>query len=162
MSGETLKSWMEEWSGPWGVEIEFDENSVCSLQVKDDFVFTVAPAEEDESLFVLAAPLVTVSNDPLVDLDLLQEAMVLNQFQLKTMGGTLAYIPALGSILFLFSYPFEKCDPLSFGTLLMNYLDVAMQLRNDLLACKEKSETDMGKRVEREESVALTRNMLRV
>lgn len=141
MSAEILRSWMQDWGKKWGVGIEFNDDG-CSLQYKDDFSFAVKPVNEDESLFMFTASLVTVHNDPHADLPLLQKAMELNRFQLETMGGTLSYVPALGSILFILSFSYEKCDPNVFGNLLINFLDLAIQLRDKLLDNSRTTDTN--------------------
>jgi len=156
MSTEILRSWMQDWGRKWGVDLEFI-NDGCCLQYKDDFSFAVEPVQEDESLFMLTASLVTVHNDPYTDLPLLQKAMEINRFQLETMGGTLSYVPALGSILFILSFPYGKCDPNVFGNLLMNFLDLAIQLRDKLLDNSGTTETNTRQARTKEQITGLLR-----
>lgn len=137
MSLDILKSWFNEAARSGGLDAEFDEDGVCSLEISGEFPLSIAVSDADPDLFVIVALVAPLSGDPLSDLVLMKRAMALNRFQSETAGGTLARGPHMGAINYILAYPFEGADATLFGNILGNFIITARNLRKELLQGKD-------------------------
>lgn len=133
MSLDILKSWFNETAHTAGLDAEFDEDGVCTLEISEEIPVAIAVSDSNPDLFVMVALVAPLSGDPLTDLVLMKRALILNRFQLETAGGTLAIGPHTGAINFVFTHAFEKTDDTVFGNIFGNFITTSQRLRQELL-----------------------------
>ena len=113
-----------------GLECTPDEDGVFTLQIEDDMLLSVAPAEGNEDVFIMMAGICPVTCDPAVDQHIYRNALQLAFLGDFVQGGTVAL---MGGFLVLgYTVFISRCDELAFTNMVDNVAAAALEFRAKL------------------------------
>lgn len=105
-------------------------DGVCAIGHESGLVLIIENPVDSPNIYFYTS-LMTLTGDPGFDYGLMKKALLLNQFGLKTLGGTLSYSSELNSIVLTFIQPIGDCDEKKFIEIFKEFLTTAIRLRKE-------------------------------
>ena len=139
---EDFKRWLDVLGANLNLEIGLDEENICTLMYGRDLCLSVAPSATSEAHFLIACPVLALTQDPAIDLHIYKRALQLSFMGEGLCTGTLGL--ANDSLLIAgLTFPYEKCDEVVFGNILINFAEECIRFREEL---SKGFEPDAGKK----------------
>ena len=128
-TSEEVDNWLRHIGRQIGHDLSFDGDGNCGFAFGDGLVGVVTvPAGSDDLLFYS-----TVATLPSVDREsMLERILRLNLHATATGGGSLGLEPDSDDVVLSQRWPWKMVGPENFGTLLGNFIALAMQLKTSL------------------------------
>lgn len=113
------------------IKLKLEENGICAIQIEKDLPMIIEVPQNSEK-FYLYAPLMQVSGEEIDILDTFGKALILNMFQIKTGGGSLALSDKLQEIVYCLNAPIEGCNAAVFCQTITDFILNARKLKSEL------------------------------
>lgn len=113
-------------------ELSLDEEGVCAIQ-HDSGLVLVIEIPKDSSFVYIYTAIQPLTGNEAKDYVLLEKAMLLNQFTIKTRGGALSLTPELNSLMFSLAQSIEDCEEEGLIGLFNRFLLTAIEIRNEFI-----------------------------
>jgi len=130
---ELLEGWVASLSRETGVDLEFDENRVCTIRIGDDGYVSLAPCEDNEEVFLLAGPVLAPTMDPQVDGPIFESCLKLNFMGAETGYGVLGLGMHDGMIVLAHAVHYAECDAVLLHNAVHNLAENIRRLREEIL-----------------------------
>lgn len=128
---QIVNQWLKGLGQVLGAEIQLQEEGVCALEFKEDFVIHVAASDETEG-FHIYANILPVPDDPDLWYDFLSKGLRYNLEQAEHLQGSLCLSPDYRDITLCFSRPVEEFDAPSFAATVVRFYDTCIGAREFL------------------------------
>jgi hypothetical protein len=140
---QIVADWMKEISAALGVELELDEEGICSFQIGDKAVITLEVSEDFPEVYIYSALVPLPKTEEAAAL--MSRALELNAFQAMTRGGSIAMAPGGGVLIFCYSTPIAGVDATIFSNLLGTFFETVSELKTLLAEVSDPlSQKDRG------------------
>ncbi len=130
---ELLEGWVTSLSREMGIDLEFDENGVCTIQVGEDDCMSLAPCEDNGEVFLLAGPVLALTMDPRVDGPICRACLKLNFMGTDTGQGVLGLGMHDGMIVLAHTVHYAECDATLLHNAVHNLAENIRRLREEIL-----------------------------
>lgn len=130
-STQIVNQWLKGLGQVLEAEIQLQEEGVCALEFRDDFVIHVAASDETGG-FHIYANIVPVPDDANLWYDFLSKCLRYNLEQAEHLQGSLCLSPDYKEIMLCFSRPVEEFDAPSFAATVVRFYDTCIGAREFL------------------------------
>lgn len=127
-----VNSCLQDLGNVLNTELSLDEEGVCAIQ-HDSGLVLIIEIPTHSSLVHFYTALQPLTGNEIKDYELLEKAMLLNQFTIKTHGGTLSLTPELNSIMFSLTQTIENCEEDGFIEPFNRFITTAIELRKEFI-----------------------------
>ncbi|WP_295409516.1 CesT family type III secretion system chaperone [uncultured Thiocystis sp.] len=116
-----------------GLDLEFDEQRICTITYGEDIVLSLMPAEDDEDGFVIVGRVLDLTMDEAVDDLIVKAALKMNCLGNETHGGALGLSLYDEAILLVHGFSYSGCDEIVLANIVENLALEIDRLRTLLL-----------------------------
>lgn len=130
---QIVNGWLKGLGRMLDAEIQLEDEGLCALEFKDDFVIHVAASNETEG-FHIYANIVPVPEDADQWYELLNKGLRFNLEQVEHLQGSLCLSPDYRDIMLCFSRSVEEFDEPGFVSTMVRFYDTCLGAREFLKA----------------------------
>tara|TARA_B100000989_G_scaffold294012_1_gene272292 strand:- start:164 stop:643 length:480 start_codon:yes stop_codon:yes gene_type:complete len=126
-----VNRWLSQMGELMQSKLELDEEGICAITDKEGLI-VVIEAPEEGSLVHLYTPLCPMLDGLEPNYAMLEYAMMLNLFSVRTRGGAIGYSQERGELMFSYIIEVNYCDDTRFVNILQNFMQTAKELKANL------------------------------
>lgn len=130
---DLLQGWVSSLGRIIGVNLEFDENRVCTVLYGEDICLSLAPCEGNEATFIVAGPVMALTMDPDVDGLIFKAVLKMNFLGAETGCGVLGLSLYDGMIVFAHAINYSECDEILLQNVVQNVANDIERFRGQIL-----------------------------